>query len=60
LIGMGFPAYEARRNEGLIRSGGIQVAVHAASKDWKNRSLDILERTDAHNVGVDPELKAAA
>jgi hypothetical protein len=59
LVGMGFPEYEAKRFEGMMKGGGILVAVHADSKDWKNRALDILERTGAADMGVEPELKAA-
>ncbi len=60
LVGMGFPEYEAKRYEGLMKGGGILLTVHADSKDWKNKALDILERTGAHDVGYEPELKAAA
>ncbi len=60
LIGMGFPEYEAKRYEGLMKGeGGILVSVHADSKDWKNRAMDILERTGARDVAVETELKAA-
>ncbi len=59
LIGMGFPEYEAKRYEGLMKGGGILVSVHADSKDWKNRAMDILERTGARDIAVEPELKAA-
>ena len=59
LIGAGFPEYEAKRYQGLEKGGGILVSVHADSKDWKNRAMDILEQTGAHDIAVEPELKAA-
>jgi hypothetical protein len=59
LVGMGFPEYEARRYEGLIREGGILVSVHADTMEWKNRAVGILERTGAQDVGTETELKAA-
>lgn len=59
LIGAGFPEYEVKRYQGLMKEGGILVSVHADSKEWKNRAMDILQRTGAHDVAVEPELVAA-
>src|SRR4029077_13756117 len=33
LIGMGFPEYEAKRYEGLVKHGGILLSVHCDNSD---------------------------
>lgn len=58
LIGMGIPEYEANRYEGRIKEGGILLSVHADDRDWKNIGKDILERTDAEDIGYKGEASA--
>ncbi|HTS61321.1 MAG TPA: hypothetical protein VMH28_04820 [Candidatus Acidoferrales bacterium] len=50
LIGMGFPEYEAKRYEGLVREGGILVSVHCDDSQWVKRAKRVLERTGAHDI----------
>jgi hypothetical protein len=57
LVGMGIPEYEAKRYEGLIKSGGILVSVHSDSADWTKRAKEILERTGADDISATAEAK---
>ena len=50
LVGLGFPEYEAKRYEGLVKSGGILISVHCDNSDWVKRAKQLLERTGAHDV----------
>ena len=50
LVGMAIPAYEAKRYEGHIRSGGILLLVHSDSPEWTKRAKLILERTGAQDI----------
>ena len=58
LIGMGIPEYEANRYEGRINDGGILLSVHADDSEWKNKGKDILERTEAEDIGTKGESSA--
>ena len=55
LVGMGIPEYEAKRYEGLVKSGHILLSVHADNSDWTKRAKDILERTGAEDVSSTKE-----
>lgn len=57
LIGMGIPEYEAKRYEGLIKSGGILLSVHSDSHEWTKRAKEILERTGADDISATAEAK---
>jgi hypothetical protein len=50
LIGLGIPEYEAKRYEGLIRSGNILMSVHADDTDWVKRAKELFEETGATDV----------
>lgn len=50
LIGLGVPEYEAKRYEGLIKSGSILMSVHADNKEWATKAKEIFERTGADDV----------
>src|SRR3954453_5296867 len=50
LIGMGIPEYEAKRDEGRVKEGGILLSVHCDSSDWTKKAKEILERTGAEDV----------
>jgi len=58
LVGMGIPEYEAKRYEGLVKSGHILLSVHADNSDWVKRAKDILERTGAEDVSSSKEASA--
>ncbi|GAB6060247.1 DUF3341 domain-containing protein [Desulfonatronum parangueonense] len=58
LVGMGIPEYEANRYEGRIKQGGILLSVHADDRDWKKKAMDILERTEAEDIGSKAESRA--
>jgi hypothetical protein len=58
LVGMGIPEYEAKRYEGMIREGKVQLSVHCDDSDWVKRAKDILERTGAEDVGSSGEASA--
>jgi len=50
LVGMGIPEIEAKRYEGLLKSGNILMSVHADSADWTKKAKQILERAGARDV----------
>jgi hypothetical protein len=54
LIGIGFPEFEAKRYEGLVRSGGILLSVHSDNAEWTQRAKKILREcnlTEVTSVG---------
>ena len=58
LVGMGIPEYEAKRYEGLVKSGHILLSVHCDNSEWVSKAKDILERTGAENVSSTKEASA--
>jgi hypothetical protein len=58
LIGLGVPEYEARRFEGLIKTGGILLSVHCDSSLWATKAKDILTETGAQDISSTSEAKA--
>jgi hypothetical protein len=50
LVGMGMPEYEAKRYEGLVRSGHVLISVHCDNSDWVKRAKDVLERSGGRDV----------
>jgi|SRR5947209_5295537 len=59
LIGMGIPEYEAKRYEGRVKDGGIQLSVHSENSDWTNRAKDVLKRTGAQDIASTTEASAS-
>jgi len=57
LIGMGIPEYEAKRYEGMIKSGSILLSVHTDNSDWTGKAKRILENTGATDIGSASEEK---
>jgi len=58
LVGMGIPEYEAKRYEGLVKSGHVLLSVHADTSEWVKRAKDILERTGAEDISSTKEASA--
>jgi len=58
LIGMGIPEYEAKRYEGMIKTGKILLSVHCDNSDWVKRGKEILERTGAADISSTGEASA--
>jgi hypothetical protein len=58
LIGLGIPEYEAKRYEGMVKSGHILLSVHCDNSDWVDKAKDILERTGAENISSSKESSA--
>jgi hypothetical protein len=58
LTGLGIPEFEAKRYEGMIRSGGILLSVHCDSSDWVDRAKALLERTGGQDVSSKSEASA--
>jgi hypothetical protein len=50
LIGMGIPEYEAKRYEGRLQRGGIQLSVHCDTSDEIDRAKEILKRTGGEDI----------
>lgn len=59
LVGLGIPEYEAKRYESRINEGGILLSVHAADSKWVDKARDILEQTEAEDIGEKDEVPAA-
>lgn len=57
LIGLGIPEYEAKRYEGLVKSGGLLISVHVDNDDYQKRAKDILERNGARDIATSSEEK---
>lgn len=58
LTGLGIPEFEAKRYEGMIRSGGILLSIHCDNSDWIDRAKALLERTGGQNVSSKSEASA--
>lgn len=59
LIGMGIPAYQARRYESLLQHGGILASLHADNATWVKRAKRVFEGTGAQNVFEADEAEGA-
>jgi len=57
LIGAGIPEFEAKRYEGLLKSGRILLSVHSDNREWTKRAKAILEATGADNISATGEAK---
>lgn len=57
LIGLGIPEYEAKRYEGLVKTGGILISVHVDDDEYQKRAKDILERDGARDISTSSEEK---
>jgi hypothetical protein len=58
LIGAGIPEYEAKRDEGRIKKGGILISVHCDDSNWTHKAKTILEETGAEDVSSTGEARA--
>lgn len=56
-VGLGIPEYEAKRYEGLVKSGKILLSVHSDDGDWTKKAKKILENTGAEDIGTASEAK---
>ena len=57
LVGAGIPEYEAKRYEGMLKSGHILVSVHTENGDEVKRAKEIFEQLGAKDVGTVAEAK---
>lgn len=57
LVGLGIPEYEAKRYEGLVKTGGLLISVHVDDNDLEKRAKDILERDGARDISATSEEK---
>jgi len=55
LVGMGIPEYEAKRYEGLVKSGQILLSVHCDDSEWTKKAKNILEQNGAEDVSSTKE-----
>lgn len=58
LVGLGIPEFEAKRYEGMVKSGGILLSVHADNSDWTKKAKDILEGCQVGDVATAGEASA--
>ncbi len=59
LIGMGIPAYQARRYQALLQRGSLLAALHADNAAWVKKAKRVIEGTGAQNVFEADEAKGA-
>jgi hypothetical protein len=57
LVGLGIPEYEAKRYEGLVKSGKILLSVHSDDHEWVKKAKQILENTGAEDISSASEAK---
>jgi hypothetical protein len=58
LVGMGIPEYEAKRYEGMVKTGGVLLSVHCDNSDWVKRAKKTLEQTGAEGISSSGESSA--
>lgn len=58
LIGLGTPEFEAKRYEGMVRSGGILLSVHSDNSEWTSKAKKIM--TDCQLTEVSSAGEASA
>jgi hypothetical protein len=58
LIGLGLPEFEAKRYEGLIKSGGILLSVHADSSEWVSKAKRVLKDCQVGDISSSGEASA--
>jgi hypothetical protein len=58
LIGLGVPEYEAKRYEGLMRTGHLLLSVHCDDLEWAARARHLLERCGATDISATGEAAA--
>jgi hypothetical protein len=59
LIGVGVPAYQAKRYNGLLQRGCILAALRADNAAWVGRAKQVLEGTGAKNLSEADEGRGA-
>jgi hypothetical protein len=55
LVGMGIPEYEAKRYEGLLKTGGVLISVHCENAEAVEEAKRILEENQAADVACSRE-----
>ena len=55
LVGAGIPESEAKRLEGIVKSGGILLSVHVDDSEWNHKAKELLESTGARDIASTPE-----
>lgn len=58
LIGLGMPEFEARRYEGLVKSGGALLSVHADNSEWVDKAKRILKECGVEQISSSGEATA--
>lgn len=58
LIGLGMPEFEAKRYEGLVKSGGILLSVHADNSEWVGRAKKIMKDCQVAEISSSGEATA--
>jgi hypothetical protein len=58
LIGFGMPEFEAKRYEGLVKSGGLLLSVHADNSEWVDKAKRILKECQVEEISSSGEASA--
>jgi hypothetical protein len=58
LVGIGIPEYEAKRYEGLVRTGKALLSVHCDDRSWAKQAEEILEAAGGKDISSAGEAKA--
>jgi hypothetical protein len=60
LIGMGIPEYEAKRYEGLVKSGGILISVHCDTSDQIKRAKEVMTQAGVEDISSTGESSSSS
>ena len=52
LIGLGIPEYEAKRYEGIVKSGGVLLSTHVDDSELSHKAQEILKNSGAKDISV--------
>jgi hypothetical protein len=55
LIGMGIPAFQAKRYDAKIREGNIVISVHTEDSTQRDAAKDVFKRFDADDISTGSE-----
>ncbi len=56
-LGLGFPEFEAKRFEGLIKKGGKLISIYVDNSAWEAKAREILSENGAEYISTTSEKK---
>jgi hypothetical protein len=58
LVGMGIPEFEAKRYEGMVKSGGVLLSVHSDNSEWTRKAKEIMDDCQVSEIASASEASA--